>query len=181
MKFGSFCDPIRLHAEMLQQNYWPALLLRGEAVGPWRLFAGVHTILHFSRFPRLSSTRVCEENISWVWQKHTWQTTIRVPRSLFQSLMSSFAKEMASSSVQCFLMLFTDIPILVSWNPQKSRLMITNQNIAAPFLLNSPGEASVSFWCSSAPSEGPEHRPACAHAGLLGGDWFVVLTHVITV
>lgn len=36
------------------------------------------------------------------------------PRSLFQSLMRTFAKAMTSSSVQCFLILFTDIPILVS-------------------------------------------------------------------
>lgn len=38
----------------------------------------------------------------------------QAPRSLFQSLMRTFAKAMTSSSVQCFLMLFTETPILVS-------------------------------------------------------------------
>lgn len=38
----------------------------------------------------------------------------QVPRSLFQSLMRTFAKAMTSSSVQCFLIPFTDMPILVS-------------------------------------------------------------------
>lgn len=38
----------------------------------------------------------------------------QVPRSLFQSLIRTFANVMTSSSVQCFLMLFTDTPILDS-------------------------------------------------------------------
>lgn len=44
----------------------------------------------------------------------TCEKSVGLPRSLFQSLMRTFAKAMTSSSVQCFLIPFTDMPILVS-------------------------------------------------------------------